>query len=235
MASAATTRASPAARPMTLSSRVVRARSLFATSRAGAPRASRAHAGLAVRAAADGARATPPPPPSRFRPRRATRARRRSRVSPVRTSALRPKTSSFDRSTPRDVFAHRDATRASVPRRRDVTIDPLLPSRLTMSFVLNKLPLRRRAAARARGEEPPRGAPAGVDDASGAFYLTLVPIRPRRRGERRSLRTFPPGASLRPGSLAFNPRPRRLSTPPDAFELHPDVRSYGTTLRRVDT
>ena len=41
---------------------------------------------------------------------------------------------------------------------------------------------------------------------------TLVPIRPRRRGERRSLRTFP-GVSLRPGSLAFNPRPRRLSTP----------------------
>ena len=61
----------------------------------------------------------------------------------------------------------------------------------------------------------------------GAFY-TLVPIRPRRRGERRSLRTLP-GASLRP-PLAFNPRPRRLSTPPDAFELHPDVRSYGTTL-----
>jgi ATP-dependent Clp protease protease subunit len=43
----------------------------------------------------------------------------------------------------------------------------------------------------------------------GAFYLTLVPIRPRSRGERRFLRTFP-GASLRPGSLAFNPRPRRL-------------------------
>jgi hypothetical protein len=40
----------------------------------------------------------------------------------------------------------------------------------------------------------------------GAFYLTLVPIRPRRRGERRSLRTFP-GVSLRPGSLAFNTRP----------------------------
>ena len=65
----------------------------------------------------------------------------------------------------------------------------------------------------------------------GAFYLTLVPIRPRPRGERRSLRTFP-GASLRP-SLAFNPRPRRLSTPPDAFQLHPDVRSCGPlTLRR---
>ena len=57
----------------------------------------------------------------------------------------------------------------------------------------------------------------------GAFCCTLVPIRPRRRGERRSLRTFP-GASLRP-HLAFNPRPRRLSTPTDAFQLHPDVRS----------
>ena len=34
--------------------------------------------------------------------------------------------------------------------------------------------------------------------------------------------------SLRPPP-AFNPRPRRLSTPTDAFQLHPDVRSYGTT------
>ncbi|EEH59259.1 uncharacterized protein MICPUCDRAFT_55103 [Micromonas pusilla CCMP1545] len=43
---------------------------------------------------------------------------------------------------------------------------------------------------------------------SGAFY-TLVPIlRPRRRGERRSLRTSP-GASFRPPH-AFNPRPRCL-------------------------
>jgi len=64
---------------------------------------------------------------------------------------------------------------------------------------------------------------------SGAFY-TLVPIRPRRRGERRSLRTFA-GVSLRPGSLAFNPRPRRLSTPTDAFQLHPAIALYGTTLR----
>jgi len=63
---------------------------------------------------------------------------------------------------------------------------------------------------------------------SGAFY-TLVPIRPRSRGERRSLRTLP-GVSLRP-PLAFNPRLRRLSTPTDAFQLHPDIRSYGTTLR----
>ena len=39
----------------------------------------------------------------------------------------------------------------------------------------------------------------------GAFSFTLVPIRRRWRGERRSLRTFSPGASLRPGSLGFNP------------------------------
>ena len=62
---------------------------------------------------------------------------------------------------------------------------------------------------------------------------TLVPVRPRRRGERRSLRTLP-GASLRPGSLGFNPRPRRLSTPTDAFQLHPDIRSYRTTLIASD-
>jgi hypothetical protein len=46
---------------------------------------------------------------------------------------------------------------------------------------------------------------------TGAFYLTLVPVRPRRRGERRFLRTFPV-ASLR-RALSFNTRPRRLSTP----------------------
>ena len=51
---------------------------------------------------------------------------------------------------------------------------------------------------------------AGNQGFKGAFYLTLVPIRPRRRGERRSLRTFPV-VSLRPGSLAFNPR--HTSTP----------------------
>ena len=45
---------------------------------------------------------------------------------------------------------------------------------------------------------------------SGAFY-TLVPIRPRRRGERRSLRTFPGGLSAHPP----------LSIPAlDAFQLH---------------
>ena len=48
-----------------------------------------------------------------------------------------------------------------------------------------------------------------VDQARSS--ITLVLVRPRRRGGRRSLRTFP-GASLRP-PLAFNPRPRCLSTP----------------------
>jgi len=45
---------------------------------------------------------------------------------------------------------------------------------------------------------------------------TLVPVRPRWRGERRFLRTLLPGVSLRPGSLAFNARPRCVSTPSDA-------------------
>jgi len=51
--------------------------------------------------------------------------------------------------------------------------------------------------------------------------VRLVPIRPRWRGERRSLRTFAV-VSLRP-HLAFNTRPRCLSTPTDAFQLHPDI------------
>ena len=60
-------------------------------------------------------------------------------------------------------------------------------------------------------------------------HSTLVPIRPRRRDERHSLRTFA-GVSLRPGSLAFNPRLRYLSTHPDAFQLHPDVALYEMAL-----
>jgi hypothetical protein len=72
----------------------------------------------------------------------------------------------------------------------------------------------------------------GSRSGSGASY-TLVPIRPRRRCERRSLRTLL-GASLRP-PLAFNPRPRNLSTATDAFELHPDIRLYRAALKKKQT
>ena len=61
--------------------------------------------------------------------------------------------------------------------------------------------------APSNGQILPNGVEVVVREISGALY-TLVPIRPRRRGERRSLRTLP-GVSLRP-HLAFNPRPRRI-------------------------
>ena len=69
-------------------------------------------------------------------------------------------------------------------------------------------------------------------EAGRRVLLAPVPIRPRWRGERRSLRTFFAGVHIRP-PLAFNTRLRYLSTPTDAFELHPDVASYGTTLRWI--
>jgi nonsense-mediated mRNA decay protein 3 len=71
---------------------------------------------------------------------------------------------------------------------------------------------RRRAKGKGIGARIWRLRRMDIAEDDGAFYLTLVPIRPRSRCERRSLRTLP-GASLRPGSLAFNPRSRRLSTP----------------------
>ena len=52
---------------------------------------------------------------------------------------------------------------------------------------------------------------------SSAFYLTLVPIRPRSRGERRSLRTFSRPRGVPPASRRADPplslsRPRRVRT-----------------------
>jgi hypothetical protein len=92
------------------------------------------------------------------------------------------------------------------------------PMHMTVSYDIadcTKLLLRAGADPDARndaGHAAKHGLEGEMDRGSGAFYLTLVPIRPRRRGERRSLRTFP-GVSLRP-PLAFNPdTPRRLSTP----------------------
>jgi hypothetical protein len=59
----------------------------------------------------------------------------------------------------------------------------------------------------------------GRDDSvrtSGAFYITLVPIRPRTRGERRSLRTLLPGGRFSPPRVPrFQSRRTRL----DAFQL----------------
>ncbi|EEH51136.1 uncharacterized protein MICPUCDRAFT_54663 [Micromonas pusilla CCMP1545] len=47
--------------------------------------------------------------------------------------------------------------------------------------------------------EPPRLlAPGAEEGGHGASHLTLVPIRPRRRGERRSLRTLPSSLSADP-------------------------------------
>ena len=76
--------------------------------------------------------------------------------------------------------------------------------------------------------------------ASAYVSHTLVPIRPRRRGERRSLRTLP-GASLRP-PLAFNPRPPCFqlhltpfnSTPPSLCMERPSV-DVAKTARRGGT
>jgi hypothetical protein len=67
---------------------------------------------------------------------------------------------------------------------------------------------------------------------SGAFYLTLVPIRPRRRGERRSLRTFLSRRISPPTPRFQSPTSAPFNSASDAFQLHPDVRSYGTALSR---
>ena len=102
-----------------------------------------------------------------------------------------------------------------------VVVPPSLPPSSALADILvrrPRLPTTTRAGlaeARVRGVRARRverrGRLRGVRH-QGAF-CTLVPIRPRRRGERRSLRTFP-GASLRPTLDGFNPdTPRCLSTP----------------------
>ena len=57
--------------------------------------------------------------------------------------------------------------------------------------------------------------------------ITLVPIPPRSRGERRSLRTLLPGASISPPRVPRWFQSRHTATPfnsaSDAFQLHPDV------------
>jgi len=88
-----------------------------------------------------------------------------------------------------------------------------------------------------------RAAPEFVKGHFRRVLLTLVPIRPRSRGERRSLRTFSPGASLRPHH-GFNPSPpstpfnsnRRLSTPPRirfVWTLDPQERAVAARVVEV--
>jgi hypothetical protein len=122
------------------------------------------------------------------------------------------------------------ATRGLSPR--VVMMEPHIMSRLWTREIAEKY----EKLYEAKGTTFHRGAKvakiiAGDDGrAAGVEVFALVPIRPRSRGGRRSLRTFP-GVSLRP-SLGFNPRPRRLSTPTDAFELHPDATLSSTAARR---
>ena len=74
------------------------------------------------------------------------------------------------------------------------------------------------------GKRTPIGDESESDDeaATKARSIHWFPYDRVGVGERRSLRTLPV-ASLHP-LLPFNTRPRRLSTPTDAFQLHPDVR-----------
>jgi len=73
----------------------------------------------------------------------------------------------------------------------------------------------------------------------GTFYFTLDPVRPRSRGARRSLRAFSPGVRFSPHRVPRCFQSRHTSTPlnsaSDAYELHPDIASYGpSTLRLFD-
>ena len=86
----------------------------------------------------------------------------------------------------------------------------------------------------------------GTPSVSGAFY-TLVPVRPRRRGERRSLRALPV-ASLRPPPLSIpaldafqlqltpvNSTPTSLCMERPSDYLVKEIGWYQTTLIAKDT
>jgi hypothetical protein len=66
------------------------------------------------------------------------------------------------------------------------------------------------------------------------LVVTPVPVRPRSRGERRSLRTLSPGVCFSPPTPRF--QSRHTATPfnstPDAFQLRPDVRRFARTVDR---
>ena len=100
---------------------------------------------------------------------------------------------------------------------------------------LNDAPLPDRLARGARRQRR-RG---GGGDARrarprGAFTSTPVPIRPRSRGERRSLRTFSPVVRHSPPRVPRWSQSLHAATPfnsaSDAFQLNPDVRRFARTL-----
>ena len=78
--------------------------------------------------------------------------------------------------------------------------------------------------APSNGQILPNGVEVVVREISGALY-TLVPIRPRRRGERRSLRTLP-GISLRPPLVSIPDR--------DAFQLQLTPFNSTPTFARME-
>jgi len=92
----------------------------------------------------------------------------------------------------------------SSPPRRAAPIDVLAERRAARAA--EEAARRRREADEIRAKRL-----AEAEERRCASHLTLVPVRPRSRGERRFLRTFAI-VYFRP-HLAFNPRPRRLSTP----------------------
>ena len=187
--------------------------------------------------------------PSRERSRAAREGHAARRATTTRAATPLASTSSTSRWRPRPARRHRAARRlapasATPPSEEDTggaaakrsdadeedhfslqraELERLAPLRAALLAAGNDL-----AKKRAVVDADARVAAFLADDAndaiarvlsnidSGASSLIKLVTAPT---ERHSLRTFP-AASLRPGSLAFNPdTPRRLSTPPDAFQL----------------
>ena len=125
---------------------------------------------------------------------------------------------SIDRPIDRPIDRSID-TRSPLP----VAVAPLRPSRSSSISSRPSQAQRVRARARRLGRvlrvlvRRPRGPRSSGRVQARSVSITLVPIRPRRRGACDSLRTFSPGVRLSP------PTPSLLSIPThlDAFQLHP--------------